>query len=464
MTTTPIKRPIDNLPCELLHMVCTHLKPTEVANLRLASRAVAPIGLQYLVPQVHLVVAEDSFKQLETIARHPVASKYVTSLFYEADTLQILDRKEWKEQVKSPDYYDRFQMLWEAPCPRYLLRSYKGEVAQTRSIPSHHHNKQQLNEAFSKHQEFCDFQGRAKDSDSSIATAMRNLPNLKELTMSTRVLEHTQAFKNAFAPACCTVYREDVEEWPIGWRQMRSLLLGACHANLKIERLRCRQVNWLILAQRKETFEEMKGGVRHLRQLSITFSTQGLDDIGILDFENVAGYFQEGRLNEFVASAPNLERLEICFVWTEAPYTADFKHVVGDFYWPFLKAVKFEVFETTEDQLVGFLERHASTMKDVCIGSLILSHGRWWSVFERMRRVLNLDTVEISDSLESDWGLLEFEQRSEHEQTEQAELRKGIESYLLGGTDQRISLNQFLLDFLGDGSDSIFWDLPAVPF
>ena len=100
LATTPTKCPIDNLPSELLHIICTHLKPSEVANLRLAFRIVAPIGLQYLVSEVHLVVAEDSFKRLATVARHPVASKYVTSFFYEADTLEILNKEQWKSQVK----------------------------------------------------------------------------------------------------------------------------------------------------------------------------------------------------------------------------------------------------------------------------------------------------------------------------------------------------------------------------
>lgn len=405
-------------------MLCTHLKPVEVANLRLASRSVASIGLQYLIPEVHLVVAEDSFRQLEAIARHPVVSKYVTSLFYEADILEPYDEKKWKEQIRSPDYFDRLRKR-----QRYMLRSYKGGYAQACTVPRHQYTKQQLKEAFRKYQRFCAYQNRVDQYDGKIATAMKNFPNLKELTMSAQVRPHKQLFQNAFESGYCTRCREDAEEWPLGLVQMRSLLLGACHAGLKIERLRCREVNWRILAQENKTFESMKRSVRHLRELKITFSTgieEEEDQWGLLQIEDCKAYLQNGRLKDFVTSAPDLERLDVRFVWFEPVHPAELKHVVGDFCWPSLKSVRFEGIETTEDHLVGFLERHASTIKDLRLGSLLLSHGHWWSVFEKMRLLLKLDSVELSGSLESFSGSLAFERDAEDE------LREGIEMYLLG--------------------------------
>ena len=82
----------DKLPSELLHPICAYLKPTEVANLRILFRAAALVGLHYLVPEVRLNLAKDSFKQLRPMAKqlrpmaeHPVVSKSVTSFIYEAD-------------------------------------------------------------------------------------------------------------------------------------------------------------------------------------------------------------------------------------------------------------------------------------------------------------------------------------------------------------------------------------------
>ena len=81
----------DKLPSELLHTICAYLKPTEVANLRLLSRAAALVGLHYLVPEVRLNLAKDSFKQLRAMAEHPIVSKSVTSFVYEADRVHDCD-------------------------------------------------------------------------------------------------------------------------------------------------------------------------------------------------------------------------------------------------------------------------------------------------------------------------------------------------------------------------------------
>ena len=449
----PKNCPIDNLPSELLHMVCTHLKPTEVANLRLASKVVAPIGLQYLVPEVHLVIAEDSFQQLAAIARHPVVSKYVTSLYYEADILEVLNEEEWEHDVRSPDYVERLQKG-----PRYMLRSHRGDIARARDVPRHYYTKQQLKEAFRKYQGFCEYQRRGDQFDRKIASAMRKFPNLKELTMSTQVWPHNQAFKNPFTPGYCDKFQEDVGDWPISLVPMRSLLLGAYCADLKIERLNCKQVNWRILAGKIKTFEDIKRSVRHLRELSITFST-GLeeeeDQWGFLQIEKCEVFLQQsGRLKEFVTSAPDLEKLEICFEVSEQLmpiYPTAFQHVVGDFYWPALKVVKFEMIGATQDHLVGFFERHASTIKDLCMGYIFLSSGLWLSVFERMRLVLKLDRVDVSGTLESTSEMLAFEPGS----NQQNELREGLESYLLAHhADSKLSLNKYLEAYVHDSDDS----------
>ena len=385
-----------------------------------------------------------------------MVSKYVTSLFYEADTFQILNEEEWEEQVESPDYEDRLRKVRER---RYSLRSNKGRHAGTRTVPCHQYTKRQLKEAFRKYQEFCGYQDRLYDLDRKIAKAMKRFPNLKEIAMSAQVWPHRQAFEKVFAPGFCTTYREDTEDWPVGLVQMRSLLLGACCAGLKLERLCCKEVNWHILTQKKKTFEDMRRSVRHLRELSITFST-GITaeeaQWAFLRLAGCSGYLRNGRLKDFVTSAPDLERLEICFAWNEPVFAAKFEYVVGDFYWPSLKAVKFEMISAIEDHLVGFFERHAITIKYLCIGNIALLRGHWWSCLERMRLVLKLDYVEISGSLESASEVLDFEEGSKDEQVE---LREAIESYLLDDhTDQNQSLTEFLVDFWEDMPGSLLWD------
>ena len=94
----------DKLPSEPLYTMCSYLKPTEVANLRLLSRAAALIGLHYLIPEARINLAKDSFKQLCAIAEHPIVSKRVTSFVYEADRVHNCGREEWDRILLSPDF------------------------------------------------------------------------------------------------------------------------------------------------------------------------------------------------------------------------------------------------------------------------------------------------------------------------------------------------------------------------
>lgn len=161
-------------------------------------------------------------------------------------------------------------------------------------------------------------------------------------------------------------------------------------------------------------------------------------------------------MKEFVTSALDLERLEICFTSNEPVSAVTFKYVVGHFYWPSLRAVKFERIDATENRLIRFFERHDNTLNDIYIGNLKLWRGHWRSVLERMRLVLKLDHVEISGSLESvqESETLDFDRGSDNEQIE---LREGIESYLRGDhTDQKQSLTDFLLYLWKDRPDGLY--------
>ncbi|KAF6228753.1 hypothetical protein HO173_011600 [Letharia columbiana] len=449
--------PINKLPAELVHMICVYLKPTEIANLRLVSRLAAPIGLQYMVPEVHLILAKDSFEQLKTLAEHPIASKYVTSFFFEADKLGLLLRKRWEHVVAGPQFIAQVEELHMRghPCPHASersVRTFNREVSKMSAAPRHHYTEEQMDHAF---ENYCDFTYFQQGSEEAAVQE-------KEVCCA-RI--RTSRLRKTFEPAFCTCYEIDnprnTKLEPLGLRQMRSLLLGAYHAGLKVEALHCGVVSWRILKQDTETFARMRNSVSNVKNLRLEFTTGlGKDDdysFEELEIESCASYLEAGRLRDFVTAAPNLEHLRIGFQFNEPIWPTQLEYIVGEHHWPSLKTVELIKIATSEDELVSFCSRHASTLKSLYLSSIGLLEGDWFSAFNKMRKILTLDSMVVLGRLEGLDEGLDFEMGSEEYCPE---LKEGIEAYFMGPcSSDESSLDEFL-DFYLPNSDDTWseWD------
>lgn len=459
--------PVDKLPAELIHMICVYLKPTELANLRLVSRLATPIALQYMVPEVHLILAKDSFKQLKTLAEHPLASKYVTSFFFEADKLGVLPRKRWEQIIADPQYIAQVQefRMRGYPCHHATergLRNFKREVCKLNAGPRHHYTEEQLDHAFEEYSDITHFQQDLCEvavQEKEVAEAMKNFPRLKELTMATQCCTRigTSRLRKTFEPAFCTYYERenprDTKSEPLGLQQMRSLLLGAYYAGLKVEVVHCGVVSWRILAVDPETFSCMKHSVSNVKNLRLEFGPGQSDHDSLwseLENESCSSYLEAGRLRDFVIAAPNLEQLHIGFQLNEPTWPTYLKDIVGEHHWSSLKTVNLKMIGTSENDLVSFCSRHASTLKSLHLTSMGLVEGDWFSAFDRLRKLLTLDRMEVSGRLEGLGEELDFEMGSEEYCPE---LKEGIEAYFQAPFAE-MSLDDFLEIYLPDSDDT----------
>lgn len=462
-TPKPFDFPIDELPPELVHMICMYLKPKEIANLRLVSRLAGPIGLHHMVPEVHLILTRDSFEQLKALAEHPIASKYVTSFFFEADKFGILPRRRWEQLVAGPQYVAQIQEMHRRghPCHHATersIRTFNREVSKLSAAPRHSYTDKEMDHAFEKYSDFVHFQQDSQEAavqEKEVAEAMKNFPSLKELTMASEVF--TSRSSKTFEPAFCTYYESDNPRDPLGVQQMRSLLLGAYHAELKIEVLRCGLVCWRIFQQDTEKFARMRDSVSNVKELILHFAPgyTERDEPWEADLENAAcsSYLEEaGRLKDFVTAAPKLEHLQINFEFDCTPiWPAYLKDAVGEHHWPALKTLKLRMLGTTEDDLVSFCSRHSGTLKSLHLGSMGMVEGDWFSAFNRMRKVLTLDTMVVSGRLEGLGEELDFELDSEDYCPE---LKEGIEAYFRGPySKEDLSLDEFLDSYLPNTDD-----------
>lgn len=463
-------------------MIFTHFKGKcqVIALLRLVCKTFAAVGLHYLVPEVHLIFKSSSFEHLRQISEHPVISKHVETLFYEADTLTSYDTmKEWKNNIIVPAWFQSLPDNWAGPpspsAGEREHRAYTRDMERRRAGPRHTQPEKQLKMAYEKYQKYLSDQNRMQICDynaDAIREAMVRMPNLKTIEMSIECCLYggsSEKVGRAFAKAYQSVYGDNGWKESCGVPTMRSLLLGASHAGLRLQGLRCGYVHWEIFKQSGEVFEEMENAVQHLTMLNLHITTRISDDAQRHSSDEdyyhsqipaCAKYLKEsGRLQEFVVAAPDLRILDIRFDM-ENPYPpAGLKQIVGDFTWHSLQHVAFTVLQTTENELMQFYSRHASTLSEIYLDNIRLTMGSWPRLLQRMRKALCLKKATIcGDVASSDpEGIFYFGLSPEMHDSEENVLRNVVERYLmLGGDGALLDLNAILDD---EDSDSALWDL-----
>lgn len=367
----PSKVLISCFASELLHMIFQHLKPTEAASLRLVSSDFAQIGFHYLTSDVALIVKEDSFDRLLAISEHPILSRPVTALYYDTDLLRILGKPEWVDQLRT-----------SSPCLvlRASYQSYQGYCVTQRHI---------INSNF-----YAD----------KMTAALKGFPNLKTLKISCggEGYGNTRNFNRAFG-VHCLVYHETLKrELPQSSRgvgQIRALFQIVDQVGLQIETFECGTVSWKILRQRAVDFAAMKRVMRGVRDLNLSFSTNTDLDYGLRKAssespnESAEYITQSGRVIDLVTSAAELKSLVVGFDNRELYI---FDNTVGNFRWLSLVKVSFFGFSASEDDLIQFVERHASTLKDMSMANMNIHQGTWESFVGSMCKKVMLDRFRLA--------------------------------------------------------------------
>ena len=320
---------MDRLPLEITHVIIQHFRHCResIASLRLVCKSFAAVGLYYFIPEVHLLFKSSSFQFLKEVSEHPVLSKQVESVLFEADSvIHYSSFKEWKNNIISSDpsslrEREETQLPSRASSDRErraLCRAFRKAIEAPRTT----YSKSRLKAAYEHYKEYVADQSRIRDqgyNQDLLTGVMRQLPNLKSLSLSMHHCftpgdwKKRLAFSNGLSVASGDAYQ--VAE--CGVPQLRCLLLSALHACVRIRNLACGSVNWAFFKQDDEIFGDLKLAIRDLSGLDMYVTTRNEDN----DWEDenpqlevCASYLREScRIEEFVTSAPHLNRLSMNF-------------------------------------------------------------------------------------------------------------------------------------------------------
>jgi len=95
-TEPPPRSALEKLAPELLHCILGYLPLEDVLTLRRTCIILSSAGLDYFGTEVPLVSHYDKFRALKEIAKHPVLSQRMKSLFYMCDRPHDVRGRAWK--------------------------------------------------------------------------------------------------------------------------------------------------------------------------------------------------------------------------------------------------------------------------------------------------------------------------------------------------------------------------------
>lgn len=438
---------MDILPVELVAIVCSFLEPRDIGRLRRASRFYAAACRPSMFRHLHLIFTPDSFKRLHAICSDPTLASFVTSLFYEADTLPFYECfDEWELHVFDRARFSKLASMHPpgSNSSERARRAYQRELTKLKKKPRHEYSAPQLDIAYKKYLAYSIEQDAMRRDDynaGQIADALAQLPNLEEIILSLECWRNgrSRALENAHKDTYVVAYGDNSWTEPLGVPQMLSLLLGSAQKKLKLKSLYGGSVDWTFFWQSEEVFDELKNAVRNLREMVLEFSTgyeesvEGVLTFGV-DIQECAEYLKNGRLQEFLDAAPNLRMLDLRFDCSNPNCPADLRYAVGTHKWEFLADATLGTFESRAEDLLGFCETHAKTLRRLVLNEIKLVEGSWSATFQKMRRLLRLTRVGICgnfEAFESD----EYWSFTFIDSGEETILSRVVQRYLLKGGD-----------------------------
>ena len=420
--------PLDDLPNEILHMVFEQLtygfQQRDIARLRLVCKRFADIGNYYLLSEVHLFFKSSQFEQLRQISQHPTIRKKVDTIFYEADILENCDSmQDWKKSICIPAWMQDLspQHLYPPPptASERERRAYRRDLNKTLSGPKLTHSDTLLKRAYDAYTEHLEDQESIRAQNYNVEMlkdAMIKMPNLKTIEMSTecclnngRSTRMDQAFKDGLR----SPYGDRRSEEGCGVGPLRSLLLAADAAGLKLETLAAGNLDWRFFMesdkQNVQVLPKIQKALRSLRTLRLYISTSSeyddetyLDDLSHFMVPVCAGYMhQTSHLRDFITATPDLERLDFNFDCDDPYPPTTLCDSIGTFKWHSLRVVAFSYISADEDCLAQFYVRHASTLRKIRLDTILLNTGSWPSLLQRARKVLKLEQAVLSGRLAS---------------------------------------------------------------
>jgi hypothetical protein len=362
------------LPTELLHNVFARLDVVGVLAMRRTCKIMAQIGLYHFGNEIPLIPHRDKFRALTEIAKHPLLSTRMTSLFYVIDRLAPTDYDTWRLQG--------FKRYCGTDLVSFEVMSAGVTVTTNNDIDK-----------------FATFRAMCADEEDIVKTGydinclgklFAGCPNIRDVIVAYGA--HCDRELNASH----TSYKEALATpgkglaWAnTGARQVLNIADTAASNGLKLDSLTLAGATyqlWDPELRNEEEVESLKGLVRPLRRLRLYIQDErdiediehpDDDDPPYTDEDKYADSeadeaFETGSITEMLAEAANLRVLKLR-LWQRSCFhgiTAHLENVLGDLHFTHLYELAVGGCNTDPQYLTTAILRHKTTLRRLSLSDI----------------------------------------------------------------------------------------------
>ncbi|KAK5633930.1 hypothetical protein RRF57_009644 [Xylaria bambusicola] len=379
---------MENIPPEIIYVVCSFLDVENILNFRLVGRLFADIGAAYMLPDVSFNLHREDLNRLSAISLHPVLSKHVRSLTYFAEIID-LPKASWIEFVQN----HQGRMRWNG-----MLRR------QNNKTPS------QLTSEYKRYSEAIDEQENLIEGEWDLRVleeVLPRFPNLKTLHMSATEPFYERCNHGQMKRPLSEFLQKGYvgSAHPEGKRTLDTLLRANAHAPCAITTLQITMVHWKFFKRSERELSRLFKPLANLTSIMLSISIESLDErmYDGLSLGKCQRVFAKGSLRKILRRMPQLRllHLEMRNSICEQPERGVQLHDIIEpgFHWPDLEEIALHGVAGDRVEFMDLFSRHKNKLRKLRLSDVTLTSTSWRKLLPDIRRKLHLDVVCICGNI-----------------------------------------------------------------
>lgn len=249
---------------------------------------------------------------------------------------------------------------------------------------------EQLEVGYVQYEEQLQGQNRLKKThygNSQFRQAIPNMPNLQHLVMAISNYRKPASnyFTKTFEPGLHKPFTDATNGHAPGLPQLRAFYLAAFQHGLKLRSFVCEGISRQFLNSSKEDLDKLADVLSEATDIVLRLNTVIGHRRPVAQWGEHRRDLKNRRIADLLRQIEHLQSLELHLEGGARVLGWELQNVVGTSTWSSLTRISLGQLNTTEEDLVHLIERHAMTLRNLHLRSIRFRLGRWITALPRMQ-------------------------------------------------------------------------------